>query len=146
MNIRITSFSESENEIRSVRDTVFGREQGVPRDLDWDGEDPNCTHALAKYSDGSLIGTGRMRSDGKIGRLAVLACGRGNGIGGNILEALVGEARARRLNRVYLHAQSQTVAFYEKHGFRKEGSAFVEAGISHVRMIRDLQPISGADG
>jgi len=138
MNIKITSFSESENEIRSLRDAVFGIEQGVPRDLDWDGEDSNCTHALAEDSDGNLIGTGRMRPDGKIGRLAVLAFGRGNGIGGEILEALISEAHARKINRVYLHAQFQTVSFYEKHGFRKEGSEFVEAGILHVKMIRDL--------
>jgi predicted GNAT family N-acyltransferase len=146
MNIEITSFSESENEIRSLRDEVFGIEQGVPRELDWDDEDSNCAHVLAKGSDGSLIGTGRMRSDGKIGRLAVVACRRGNGIGGDILEALVGEARARGLNRVYLHAQFQAVSFYEKHGFRKQGLEFVEAGIPHVKMIRNLQPASGADG
>jgi predicted GNAT family N-acyltransferase len=138
MNIKITSFSESENEIRSLRDTVFGIEQGVPRDLDWDGEDSYCAHVLAKDSDGSLIGTGRIGSDGKIGRLAVLARRRRHGAGGQILEALVSEACARRLNRIYLHAQSQAISFYEKHGFRKEGSEFVEAGISHVKMIRDL--------
>lgn len=146
MNIKITSFSESENEIRSLRDAVFGIEQGVPRDLDWDGEDSYCAHVLAKESDGSLIGTGRIRSDGKIGRLAVLARRRRNGVGGRILEALISEAYAHRLNRVYLHAQSQAISFYEKHGFRKEGSEFVEAGIPHVKMIRDLQLIPGADG
>lgn len=146
MNIKITSFSESENEIRSLRDAVFGIEQGVPRDLDWDGEDSYCAHVLAKDSDGRLIGTGRIESDGKIGRLAVLAGRRGNGVGGKILEVLVNEAYTRRLNRVYLHAQSQAISFYEKHGFRKEGSEFVEAGISHVKMIRDLQLVSGADG
>ena len=138
MNIEITSFSESENEIRSLRDAVFGIEQGVPRDLDWDGKDSYCTHVLAKDSDGSLIGSGRIGSDGKIGRLAVLASRRGNGVGGEILEALISEAHTRRLNRVYLHAQSQTINFYEKHGFCKEGSEFVEAGLSHVKMIRDL--------
>ena len=141
MNIKITSFDESENEIRVLRDTVFGIEQGVPRDLDWDGEDPYCAHALVKDGEGSVIGTGRIRSDGKIGRLAVLEDRRGNGVGGIILEALIGEAHARRLNRVYLHAQSQTVPFYEKHKFRKQGSEFVEAGIPHVKMVRNIQPI-----
>jgi predicted GNAT family N-acyltransferase len=146
MNIKITSFSESENEIRSLRDAVFRIEQGVPPDIEWDGEDSSCTHVLAKDSDGSLIGTGRIRPDGKIGRLAVLAHRRGDGVGGKILEALVSEAHTRRLNRVYLHAQSRAISFYEKHGFRKEGSEFVEAGISHVKMIRDLQLISGTHG
>lgn len=146
MNIKITSFSESENEIRSLRDAIFGIEQGVPRDLDWDGEDSYCAHVLAKDSDGNVIGTGRIRSDGRIGRLAVLESRRGNGVGGKILEALIREAHARRLSHVYLHAQSQTVSFYEKRGFYMEGSEFFEAGIPHVKMVRDLQSISGPDG
>jgi hypothetical protein len=40
----------------------------------------------------------------------------------------------------------ETISFYEKHVFCKEGPEFVEASISHVKMVRDLQPISGAEG
>ena len=139
MSIEITSFIESENDIRSLRDTVFGQEQGVPRELDWDGEDTWCTHAIARSHAGVPIGTGRMRSDGKIGRLAVLADWRGRGIGGRLLESLVSKAHEYKFKSAYLHAQTHAIHFYEKYGFRKEGSEFVEAGISHVKMVRDLQ-------
>jgi predicted GNAT family N-acyltransferase len=27
-------------------------------------------------------------------------------------------------------------AFYEKHGFKKDGTEFVEAGIPHIRMMK----------
>ena len=138
MRILSTSFSESEEQIRFIRDSVFGSEQGVPRDLDWDGEDAHCAHVLSEDDDGNPVGTGRMKGDGKIGRLAVLSSWRGKGLGGEMLSALIREARARGFHRVYLHAQSQAVAFYENHGFRKAGPAFFEAGLLHVKMIKEL--------
>jgi predicted GNAT family N-acyltransferase len=64
MDIRITSFSESEADIRPVRNAVFGREQKVPRELDWDGKDPQCLHVLARNSAGGPVGTGRLQPDG----------------------------------------------------------------------------------
>jgi predicted GNAT family N-acyltransferase len=146
MNIEITSFTESENYIRSLRDAVFVQEQGVARELEWDGEDARCIHVLARNDSGIPIGTGRMRSDGKIGRLAVLANWRRHGIGGELLELLVSKAYECKLRSVYLHAQSHAVSFYEKYGFRKEGAEFIEAGISHVKMVKDLQLVSGASG
>ena len=72
MHTKVTSFGESESDIRSIRDTVFGEEQKVPRELDWDGNDPSCIHVVATDSEGAAIGTGRMQPDGRIGRLAVL--------------------------------------------------------------------------
>ena len=138
MRIQITSFRDSEADIRSLRDCVFGVEQGVPRELDWDGQDAHCTHVLAKDNDGIPIGTGRMRADGKIGRLAVLRHCRKQGVGGKMLETLVGAAHQRQLEQVYLHAQCHAIAFYEEHGFRIDGEEFQEAGILHVSMIRDL--------
>lgn len=43
--------------------------QDVPRELDWDGNDPHCVHVVV--GDGSPIGIGRTQPDGEIGRLAV---------------------------------------------------------------------------
>ncbi|OGQ13981.1 MAG: hypothetical protein A2026_01055 [Deltaproteobacteria bacterium RBG_19FT_COMBO_46_12] len=138
MSIEITSFAESENYIRSLRDAVFVQEQGIPRELEWDCEDTRCIHVLARNDSGIPIGTGRMQSDGKIGRLSVLANWRGQGIGGELLESLVSKAYECKFKSVYLHAQTHVVSFYEKYGFRKEGGEFIEAGISHVKMVKDL--------
>jgi predicted GNAT family N-acyltransferase len=87
-----------------------------------------------------------MRLDGKIGRLAVLLNWRRHGVGGAMLESLVSEAYKRKLKCVYLHSQTHAISFYQNHGFRKEGTEFIEAGISHVKMARDFQLIYGADG
>ena len=141
MNIRITSFEKSERDIRIVRDTVFGQEQQVPRELDWDGKDPDCIHAVATDDADHPIGTGRIQGDGRIGRLAVLAAWRGRGVGRRMLEQLVESARARALEQVYLHAQIHTVLFYKKGGFEADGGEFTEASIRHIRMTKNTQPM-----
>lgn len=134
MNIAITSFEKSEGDIRAVRDTVFGDEQKVTRELDWDGIDPLCIHVVATDDSGRLIGTGRIQPDGKIGRMAVLADWRGRGVGRQMLAVLLEAARRRGLAEVYLHAQIQAVPFYARCGFRRAGTEFIEAGIRHINM------------
>ena len=139
IRVRIVSFRRAEADIRSVRDAVFGREQRVPRALDWDGADADCVQALARTAGGRAIGTGRLRADGKIGRMAVRRRWRGRGVGTRILLALIAAARRRGLRRVYLHAQLSAAAFYARHGFVARGPRFREAGIPHVRMRRRVE-------
>jgi len=138
IRVRLVSFRRAEAEIRSVRDAVFGREQRVPRALDWDGADAGCVQALARTADGRAIGVGRLRADGKIGRMAVRRRWRGRGVGARLLRALIAAARRRGLRQVYLHAQLSAAAFYARHGFVARGPRFYEAGIPHVRMVRRL--------
>jgi predicted GNAT family N-acyltransferase len=138
MHIKVTSFQESEYEIRFIRDTVFGVEQGVVRELDWDGNDPLCIHVVAFDNAENPIGTGRVQPDGKIGRLAALKNWRQRGIGSQMLEALVEAARTQGLAQVHLHAQVHAVNFYEKRRFTPVGEEFMEVGIPHVNMIRKV--------
>jgi predicted GNAT family N-acyltransferase len=140
VHVARTSFEESARDIRAVRDEVFGQEQKVARELDWDGGDPLCVHVVATDEAGRPIGTGRIQPDGRIGRMAVLASWRGRGVGRRILEALLEAARLRGLERVHLHAQIQAVSFYERNGFQMEGAEFMEAGIRHVNMTRMIEP------
>jgi predicted GNAT family N-acyltransferase len=140
MKIKLVSYAASEGDIRHIRNTVFGQEQQIPRELDWDGNDPACLHVVATDSKGNTIGTGRILADGKIGRLAVLKRWRSQGVGARMLEALVDFARSRDLGKVYLHAQAHAVPYYEKSGFKKEGDEFIEAGIRHIKMVRRVQP------
>lgn len=138
MKVIITSFEESEEEIRRIRDAVFGNEQAVPPEIDWDGRDPDCVHALALEESGEALGTGRLSPEGKIGRLAVPRRERGHGIGAAVIEALLAEAVRKGFPKVHLHAQTQALAFYEKQGFVRRGDPFLEADIEHVYMSKIL--------
>ena len=120
--------------LRAVREAVFVREQGVPMDLEWDGLDAGCVHALAESDAGQAIGTGRLLADGHIGRMAVLRDWRGCGVGAALLAFLLAEAQRLGMPEVVLHAQTHALAFYARHGFIAEGPLFVEAGIPHQRM------------
>ena len=89
LSVRLTSWQESHHELRKIRDAVFIREQQVPEELEWDGEDENAIHALAIDENGNAIGTGRLIPDGHIGRMAVLPYWRGRGVGTEILLKLL---------------------------------------------------------
>jgi len=121
-----------------VRDAVFVVEQGVPPEIERDEWDQRSDHALALDRDGQVVGTGRLLPDGHIGRMAVLPEWRGQGIGGRILASLIARAHERGMKRVVLNAQTHAVPFYARHGFAPFGDEFMEAGIPHVTMAREI--------
>ena len=122
----------------AIRLRVFVEEQHVPLELEWDGEDERCEHALAYAPDKTPVGTGRLLPDGRIGRLAVLPEWRGQGAGSALLEYFMELARDKGFNAVRLHAQTRATAFYARHGFEAHGDEFMDAGIPHVEMSRVL--------
>ena len=125
-------------ELRAVRETVFVQEQQVPLEEEWDALDPLCRHVIARDEAGAPIGTGRLTPERRIGRMAVLADWRGQGIGDAMLAALMAEARALGWPVVSLNAQVSAEAFYARQGFIPEGERFMEAGIAHQSMRRAL--------
>ena len=71
---------EYASRIRNIRSSVFTEEQHINPDLDFDGQDRDAVHVLIIFNE-KYVGTGRMLSDGHIGRLAVLKEYRGQGLG-----------------------------------------------------------------
>lgn len=118
----------------AVRQQVFVAEQGVPAELEWDDMDALCVHVLAFDEAGAAVGTGRLLPDGHVGRMAVVRSARRSGIGSAMLHELTRHARARGDKALVLHAQTHAEPFYLRHGFRREGPVFMEAGIPHVVM------------
>jgi predicted GNAT family N-acyltransferase len=142
-SIRLCNWHEARAEARRIRELVFVREQGVPLELEWDEEDPRCEHALARAADGAAVGTGRLLPDGHIGRMAVLKEWRGKGVGALLLQALIGRARERGHARARLNAQTYAIGFYRRYGFEVSGPEYMDAGIPHVPMQRDLASAPG---
>ena len=121
-----------------IRFSIFVGEQNVPPGIELDDRDAECIHAVAYDVDGKAIGTGRLLPDGTIGRMAVVKEWRRQGVGAEILEALVEEARKRGHASVVVSAQLQAAEFYRGHGFEAEGKVYQEAGILHQAMRRKL--------
>lgn len=137
--LHLISWHDGEPLLRSIREKVFIQEQNVPAELEWDGQDAACHHALALSGNGEAIGCGRITPKGHIGRVAVLPEWRGKRIGTAILELLVDYARAQKYPKVELNAQVQVVAMYQKFGFEAKGEVFMDANIQHQKMILKLK-------
>lgn len=127
--------------LMALREQVFIREQQVPREIEMDGLDEQAVHVVVEAG-GKPIAYGRLLPDGRIGRMAVLPEHRGQGLGRKVLDKLIELARGRGMERVYLHAQTHALAFYQRAGFVEDGPAFREAGIDHVAMQLPLLELS----
>ncbi|WP_210491459.1 GNAT family N-acetyltransferase [Patulibacter sp. SYSU D01012] len=127
----------------ALRFRVFCDEQGVPREEEVDAYDDIARHAVAVTPDGTVVGTMRLISKGrvvKVGRVAVAPEWRGHGIASRLLERAEEYARGVRADELRLAAQVRAMALYEKAGYRPVGEPFPEAGIEHVWMVRDVVP------
>lgn len=134
-SVRDAVWSSDAKALLRVRLAVFVHEQGVPLELEQDDDDEHAIHVLAETLQGEPIGTGRLLSNGHIGRMAVLRDYRGQGVGSAILQRLIAQARSRLgLRQVFLYAQIHALPFYARHGFIAEGEVFNDAGIPHRKM------------
>jgi predicted GNAT family N-acyltransferase len=121
---------------------VFCGEQGVQPEAELDDLDERATHVIA-LADGAVIGTCRLLllNDGecRLGRMAVEADRRDEGIGRGLLAAAEAEAGRAGANEVVLHAQTQAEPFYAASGYVPEGERFMEEGIEHIEMHKQLE-------
>lgn len=135
--IKEVTYASSIELIHNVRYAVFVAEQNVPQDLEFDDQDPMSIHVVA-FKNLVPIGTGRLASDGKIGRMAVLKNFRKQGIGRKILLKLIQIGREKGIRKYYLSSQCHAIPFYEKMDFIAEGPTYLEAGINHRLMKRRI--------
>ncbi len=141
LSIKILDSDEEKEAVQLLRTKVFVDEQGVPPDIEIDELDDAAIHAVAYQSD-TIVATGRLIIDtpdeARIGRMAVDVSLRRTGVGSVVLTFLEGEARARGIKQVMLHAQTYVKEFYSKHGYLEHGDTFFEAGILHIEMRKYL--------
>ncbi|MFJ8266023.1 GNAT family N-acetyltransferase [Peribacillus asahii] len=138
----------AENDLKKafqIRKEVFVEEQGVPVEAEFDEFDTlngQCEHILVYYNE-QPVGTGRVRvrvvdGAGKLERICILAPYRKFGLGKVIIKALEEIAKEKEISRVKLHGQTQAEGFYEKLGYQASSDVFIEEGIPHVLMVKEL--------
>ncbi|WP_042203627.1 GNAT family N-acetyltransferase [Paenibacillus camerounensis] len=143
MNIQAVTSPEDLAAAFSIRKQVFVEEQGVPLadEFDeFDSLDSGCVHILAVF-EGQRVGTGRIRAadgKGKLERICILPPYRAFGIGKQIIAGLEELAAAKGLLQVKLHGQTQAKGFYEKLGYQASSAEFMEDGIPHFLMTKEL--------
>jgi predicted GNAT family N-acyltransferase len=126
-----------------IRKDVFVQEQGVPLEDEFDQFDNLnglCEHILVHYND-QPVGTGRIRfvdGVGKLERICILEPYRKFGLGKIIIQALEEIAEERGVSQVKLHGQTQAEGFYLKLGYQSSSDVFMEDGIPHIIMLKEL--------
>ena len=136
--VSVVDWTDKQHVLKAIRQAVFIDEQHVPKDLEWDGRDRECTQFLASI-DAKPVATARLTPAGQIGRMAVLKPHRGQGVGSRLLTAVIDHARKQGHNRIFLHAQVTVIDFYRRHGFTVKGDTFMDAGIEHQSMTMVLE-------
>lgn len=132
---RLNFDDEKFADVRQVRNDVFVVEQGVSESDEHDDFESSARHYLITKNDVSC-GVARWRNTDKgikLERFAVLTKFRGSGVGKRLVEEVLKDVLPMK-QKIYLHAQIQTVDFYQKLSFEKDGEIFKEAGIKHYKM------------
>jgi predicted GNAT family N-acyltransferase len=137
-----------------LRERVFLDEQRVDAEEEFDGLDGAATQIVAVDEKG-VLATCRLRFGGapggeeldegtcKLERMAVEKRARGLGVGTRLLDEAEREAEAQGATLMVANAQTRAQAFYASGGFEPEGELFMEAGIEHVKMSKELDPAGG---
>ncbi len=139
------------------------RPHQAPSDLALpDDETPSTASFAAFDPDGSVVGTARVAQEPAPGALGELAAGtpswrlrgmavqegrRGDGIGAELLDAVLGHVASHGGGLVWCAARLPAVVFYRRAGFAEDGEPWDEPHIgAHVRMWRTVDADAGASG
>ena len=139
--IIITQTPAEREQCYDIRKAVFVQEQAVPLELEMDEYDDAAVHFLMRDADGAPLATARLLDKhglAKIGRVAVVQKARGVGLGLELMQFVLAEAKRRGFPEAVLDSQTYAIPFYERLGFRAEGDEFDDAGIPHFLMRRKL--------
>lgn len=140
MELFIVETDEQLKDAYKVRHTVFVKEQGVPPEIEIDELENEAIHFVG-YEDNLPISAGRIRfvdDYGKLERVCVLKEFRGYSYGKQIITKMEQTIAAKGKNKAKLNAQTHAEAFYESLGYKTISDEFMDAGIPHVTMIKEL--------
>lgn len=121
-----------------LRQQVFVVEQDCPYpDLDGRDLEPDTRHVVLQNGD-DVLGYARVLDDRdvwRIGRVVLLSTARGRGLADALMTTALQVCGGRD---VVLDAQSPLADWYAGFGFEVTGPEFVEDGIRHLPMRREL--------
>jgi len=138
--VRRARGADEMDRVLAIRHEVFCNEQGVPAREELDGRDRDAVHLVAIAGD-DVLATCRLLFVGptvQFSRLAVRNSARRNGIARALLKLADDEGRAAKARRLVLHAQTYARSLYEAAGYEPCGRVFMEAGIEHIAMEKQL--------
>lgn len=148
ITIKIKAFKDLSTlelyQVLRLRSEVFVVEQDcVYQDID--GKDEKALHVLG-WKENTIIAYSRIFKPGdyfdmaSIGRVVVKKSERKYGYGHKIMKNSI-ETIHRVFNetKIKISAQKYLEKFYKQHGFIKHGEEYLEDGIPHICMVKDVK-------
>ncbi|MEW9674939.1 GNAT family N-acetyltransferase [Lentibacillus sp. L22] len=136
--------ARTEQEIKQafqVRTTVFVDEQHVPPEEEIDHFDKEAIHFIG-IQDNHAIAASRLRFTedyGKLERICVMKDARGKSYGSELIRKMETEIMENGYQKAKLNAQTHAEKFYKRLGYETISGEFLDAGIPHVTMIKNLE-------
>lgn len=133
--------SKTYEDAKAIRFKVFVEEQEVPEELEIDDLEAG-SHHLVIYEEDKAVATARIYEidEGfyKIQRVAVFKEQRGSGYGALAIQKAEEKIRELGGQKVLLGAQLQALPFYEKLGYAITSEEYLDAGILHRDVTKEL--------
>ncbi len=128
-----------------IRRQVFIIEKGVPKEIEVDKYDcleEACSHFLVRYQNKD-VGTIRCLETSsdrvRIQRFCFLKEYRGLGLGKIVIAYIENYYKRQGYSTVEMDAKYEVFGFYEKCGYQRVSDVFIEAGIPHVKMQKEIR-------
>lgn len=129
------------NDAVDIRKKVFVDEQNVPPELEIDDLEDQTIHVIG-YLENRAVATARLyKKDAttfKVQRVAVSLDFRKKNLGNQLMLEIERYAEMNHYKKLILGAQDHALNFYKKLGYQVEGKGFMDAGIPHHTMIKNL--------
>ena len=127
---KIATTPEELEQVKEMRYEIFTTEQGIPAELDNDGNDERSFHILAINNlTNEPMASGRLTINavkGVLSRIAVYHSYRGLKLGQELVKQLESIAREKKVTELSLSPHAYLEKFYSDLGFK------TEAGEKHV--------------
>ncbi|MBH0000286.1 GNAT family N-acetyltransferase [Pseudoalteromonas sp. NSLLW24] len=120
--------------LQKIRERVFVYELHIPKHIEFDSLDKIASHVLVTDDANCPIATGRLCTDGLIGRIAVLPEHRNRKVYKSLLNFIVELASNQGIEEVSINCILNEVERFKRNGFIQQGNVFMEAGIPRQRM------------
>lgn len=129
------------NDAIEIRKKVFVEEQRVPPELEIDDLEDQTVHVIG-YLDNKAVATARVYQKNttsfKIQRVAVSIDFRKKNLGNELMLEIEQYAKSKQVKTLLLDAQDHALTFYKKLNYCIDGEGFLDAGIPHHTMIKNL--------
>lgn len=142
MNIQYKFLNKLTEDEKNIRTEVFVDEQGINSECEFDDIDAHSDHIII-YVDDKAAACCRYFYNKDInaysvGRVAVCEDYRGLGLGEMLMDAAEDMIYSKGGTKAVVHAQIRVKGFYKKCRYKEVGEPFMEDGIKHIIMEKQL--------